>query len=96
MKRVFGIMVVASVAVSTLTTLAFAQHPAETRVMVQQMRIQGPEGPPPMPPGKRFRESLSTENYGRQNGFYPPGIPPAPSAVRDASPNTSSIENPKT
>ena len=55
MKRVFGIMVVASLAVSTLTTLAFAQHPAETRIMVQQARIfQGPEGPPPMPPGNNF------------------------------------------
>ena len=53
MKRVLGIMVVASVAVSTLTTLAFAQHPAgETRVMIQQNRIfQGPEGAPPPPPG---------------------------------------------
>ena len=53
MKRVFGILVVASLAVSTLTTLAFAQHPvAETRIMVQQERIfQGPEGgPPPLPP----------------------------------------------
>ena len=52
MKRVLGILVVASVAVSTLTTLAFAQHPvAETRVMVQQSRIfQGPEGGPALPP----------------------------------------------
>jgi hypothetical protein len=53
MTRVLGILVVASVAVSTLTTLAFAQHPAgETRIMVQGSRIfQGPEGgPPPLPP----------------------------------------------
>jgi hypothetical protein len=57
MKRVLGILVVASVAVSTLTTLAFAQHPAaETRIMVQQTRVfQGPEGPPPLPPpGNNF------------------------------------------
>jgi hypothetical protein len=53
MKRVFGILVVASVAVSTLTTLALAQQPvAETRIMIQQARVfQGPEGgPPPLPP----------------------------------------------
>ena len=67
MKRVLGILVVASVAVSTLTTLAFAQHPAgETRVMIQQNRdFQGPEGGhpmPPPPPGANF-VFMASENF---------------------------------
>ena len=66
MKRVLGILVVASVAVSTLTTLAFAQHPVpEARVMIQQSRVfQGPEGvpPPPLPPGANF-VFMATESF---------------------------------
>ena len=80
MKRVFGIMVVASVAVSTLTTLAFAQHPAETRVMVQQMRIQGPEGPPPMPPGNNF-VFVSSESF---DGKVVKGAPYSAEAVTES------------
>ena len=84
MKRVLGIMVVASVAVSTLTTLAFAQHPVpEARVMIQQSRVfQGPEGvpPPPLPPGANF-VFMATESF---DGKVIKGAPYSAEAVTES------------
>jgi hypothetical protein len=83
MKRVLGIMVVASVAVSTLTTLAFAQHPvAETRVMWQQARVfQGPEGVPPMPPPGANFVFMASESF---DGKIVKGAPYSAEAVTES------------
>lgn len=83
MKRVLGIMVVASVAVSTLTTLAFAQHPsAETRVMIEQSRIfQGPEGGPPFPPPGANVVFMASESF---DGKVVKGAPYSAEAVTES------------
>lgn len=82
MKRVLGITVVASLAVSTFTTLAFAQQPvAETRVMIQQDRIfQGPEGPPMPPPGNNF-VFVASESF---DGKVVKGAPYSAEAVTES------------
>jgi hypothetical protein len=83
MKRVLGITVVASLAVSALTTLAFAQQPAaETRVMIQQARIfQGPEGPPPMPPPGNNFVFVASESF---DGKVVKGAPYSAEAVTES------------
>jgi hypothetical protein len=82
MKRVLGILVVASLSVSTLATIAFAQHPVpEARVMVQQARIfQGPEGAPLPPPGADF-VFMASESFG---GKVIKGAPYSAEAVTES------------
>jgi hypothetical protein len=76
-------MVVASVAVSTLTTLAFAQHPvAETRVMIQQgVPFQGPEGAPPLPPPGANFVFMASESF---DGKVVKGAPYSGEAVTES------------
>ena len=83
MKRVLGIMVVASVAVSTLATLALAQHPApETRIMIEQSRIfQGPEGGPPFPPPGANVVFMASESF---DGKVVKGAPYSAEAVTES------------
>ncbi|HSK65178.1 MAG TPA: hypothetical protein VK893_15095, partial [Pyrinomonadaceae bacterium] len=82
MKRVLGILVVASVAVSTLTTLAFAQHPiSEARVIEQVRVLQGPEGAPPLPPPGANFVFMASENF---DGKVVKGAPYSAEAVTES------------
>lgn len=83
MKRVLGILVVASLAVSALTTLAFAQHPVpETRVMIQQSRVfQGPDGAPPLPPPGNNFVFMASESF---DGKVVKGAPYSAEAVTES------------
>lgn len=83
MKRVLGILVVASLAVSALTTLAFAQHPVpETRVMIQQARVfQGPDGAPPLPPPGNNFVFMASESF---DGKVVKGAPYSAEAVTES------------
>ena len=82
MKRVLGILVVASIAVSTLTTLAFAQHPISEARVIQQVRVlQGPEGAPPLPPPGNNFVFMASESY---DGKVVKGAPYSAEAVTES------------
>jgi len=82
MKRVLGILVVASLAVAALTTLAFAQHPAgEPRIIMQQRVFQGPEGAPPLPPPGNNFVFMASESF---DGKVVKGAPYSAEAVTES------------
>ena len=67
MRRVLGLLVVASLCASAVASVAFAQEPSakERAIVIAQQRIfQGPEGAPmpPPPPGSDF-VWIATENF---------------------------------
>jgi hypothetical protein len=82
MKRVLGILVVACVAVSTLTALAFAQHPILEPRVIQQVRVlQGPGGAPPLPPPGANFVFMSSESW---DGKIVKGAPYSAEAVTES------------